>query len=70
LRGAAAAGVKTGIPMTDRELLYVKTVAEERSLSKAAQKLFLTQPALSKSIQKIESDLGTKLFRRTAGGSF
>ncbi len=54
--------------MTDRELLYVKTIVEEKSISKAAKKLFLTQPSLSKCIQKIESSLGTKLFNRTSTG--
>jgi len=54
--------------MTDRELLYVKVVADEQSISKAAEKLFLSQPSLSKSIQKIESSLGTKLFQRTNTG--
>ena len=54
--------------MTERELLYVKTVADERSLSKAAQKLFLTQPSMSVCIQKIESNLGIKLFKRTSNG--
>lgn len=54
--------------MTERELLYVKTVADEQSISKAAQKLFVTQPSLSKCIQKIESKLGTKLFTRTNTG--
>ena len=51
--------------MTERELLYVKTIADEQSISKAAEKLFLSQPSLSKSLQKIESSLGTKLFKRT-----
>jgi len=54
--------------MTDRELLYIRTVADEHNLSKAAEKLYLTQPSLSKCLQKIESDLGTKLFQRTSGG--
>lgn len=54
--------------MTERELLYVKTVANEKSLSKAAQKLFLSQPSLSVCIQKIESRLGIKLFNRTTNG--
>lgn len=54
--------------MTERELLYVKTIAEEQSISKAAQKLFLTQPSLSKCIQRIEASLGTKLFKRTSAG--
>ena len=30
--------------MTSRELLYVKTIADEKSITKAAQKLYLTQP--------------------------
>jgi DNA-binding transcriptional LysR family regulator len=54
--------------VTERELLYVKTIVEERSISKAAKKLFLTQPSLSNCIQKIEVQLGTKLFKRTNTG--
>ena len=54
--------------MTDKELLYIRTVAEERSVSKAAQKLFITQPSLSQCIQRIESALGTRLFTRTSSG--
>lgn len=54
--------------MTERELLYVKTIADEQSISKAAEKLFLSQPSLSKCIQKIEDSLGTKLFKRTNTG--
>ena len=54
--------------MTDKELLYIRTVAKERSVSKAAQKLFITQPSLSQCIQRIESALGTRLFTRTSSG--
>ncbi|AEE92401.1 Transcriptional regulator, LysR family [Tepidanaerobacter acetatoxydans Re1] len=54
--------------MTERELLYIKTIVEEKSISKAAQKLFLTQPSLSKCVQKIETSLGTTLFKRTNTG--
>ena len=54
--------------MTDRELLYVKTVTEVKSISRAAKKLFITQPSLSQSIQRIEQSLGTKLFNRTPEG--
>ncbi|MGN0373497.1 MAG: LysR family transcriptional regulator [Enterocloster sp.] len=54
--------------MTSRELLYVKTVADERSISRAAKKLFIAQPSLSQSLQRIEDTLGTALFNRTAGG--
>lgn len=54
--------------MTHRELLYIKTIAEEKSISKAAAKLFLSQPSLSQCIGRIESELGTKLFKRSATG--
>ena len=54
--------------MTSRELLYVKTIADEKSITKAAQKLYLTQPSLSHCVMNIERQLGTRLFRRTSGG--
>ena len=54
--------------MTSRELLYVKTIADEKSITRAAQKLYLTQPSLSHCITNIEKQLGTRLFRRTSGG--
>lgn len=54
--------------MTTKELLYVKTVAEEKSISKAARKLFMAQPSLSQSVQRIEEGLGTPLFNRTSNG--
>lgn len=43
---------------------YVITVAESGSISAAARKLFLSQPALTKQISKLESQLGVKLFDR------
>ena len=54
--------------MTTKELLYVKTIAEEKSISQAAKKLFLAQPSLSQSLQRIEDGLGARLFNRTAAG--
>ena len=54
--------------MTSRELLYVKTIADERSISQAAKKLFIAQPSLSQSLQRIEGHLGTQLFNRSSGG--
>lgn len=54
--------------MTQKELVYVLAVAKEKSISKAAQKLFITQPSLSNAIKKIEEALGTKLFIRTNRG--
>ena len=54
--------------MTSKELLYIKTIAEEKSISKAARKLFIAQPSLSQSVQRIEEGLGTPLFTRTNSG--
>ena len=48
-----------------RHLRYVQKIAEERSFSKAAVKLFLAQPALSQYILNLERELGTKLFDRS-----
>jgi len=42
--------------------------AEHKSLSKASEKLNLTQPALSKQIRNLEQWLGVELFRRSALG--
>lgn len=41
---------------------YIDMIAAERNLSKAAQKLFITQSALSQQLGKMEAELGTKLF--------
>ena len=50
--------------MNFNTLRYVVTVAKESSFTKAAQKLFISQPTLSYSIQALENDLGTPLFDR------
>src|SRR5580704_175798 len=42
------------------------TVAAERSFSRAAEKLLRTQPAISLSIQRLESELGEQLIDRSA----
>lgn len=44
---------------------YILKVYEEGNISKAAEKLFLTQPALSIAIQRIETSIGMPLFDRT-----
>ena len=46
-------------------LRYVVEIAQQRSFSKAARKLYLSQPSLSQSIQALEKELGTPLFDRT-----
>lgn len=46
------------------QLKYFLAVAETSSFTKASEHLFISQPSLSVSIQKLEADLGTKLFER------
>lgn len=50
--------------MEIRELNYFIAVAECGSISKAARKLFITQPNLSRQLQKLEEELGQKLLIR------
>lgn len=52
--------------MTPQQIEYVLAVAEERSFSKAAKKLFVTQPSLSKFIINLETSLGVTLFDRSS----
>jgi LysR family hydrogen peroxide-inducible transcriptional activator len=50
--------------MTFNELRYIVAVAQEKSFGRAAQRCFISQPALSVAIQKLEDELGTRLFER------
>jgi LysR family hydrogen peroxide-inducible transcriptional activator len=50
--------------MTLNELRYIVAVAQERSFGRAAAKCFVSQPALSVAIQKLEEELGAPLFER------
>jgi LysR family hydrogen peroxide-inducible transcriptional activator len=50
--------------MTLNELRYVVAIAQEKSFGRAAQRCFVSQPALSVAIQKLEEELGTQLFER------
>ena len=40
--------------MTLQQLLYVLTVSDEKSMNKAAEKLFVSQPTLTSAIQSLE----------------
>lgn len=43
-------------------------VARHKNISKAAEELYISQPAISKSIRKLEDALNTRLFKRTSRG--
>lgn len=47
-----------------RDIQYVLTIADEGGFSKAAERLYVSQPALSQSVQRLEEELGVKLFDR------
>ena len=49
---------------------YAVVVAETNSINKAAEKLFVGQPNLSRAIKELESNLGITLFERKAKGMF
>ena len=51
-----------------KHLDYFYEVARCGSITKAAQNLYMTQPALSKAIHQLEDDLNCKLLNRTIKG--
>ena len=50
--------------ITEKKLLYFVEVCKTQNISTAAKNLFIAQPALSKTIQDLETDLGYPLFER------
>lgn len=51
--------------MTLSELRFVVAVAKERNFRRASEKCFVSQPALSLAIKKLEEDLGVLIFERS-----
>jgi DNA-binding transcriptional LysR family regulator len=56
------------MPLNLRHLRYFVAVAEEGQMTAAAQKLHLAQPAVSRAIAQLESQLGVELLRRNDRG--
>ena len=54
--------------MTLKQLLFFRTAAEEKSILRAAQRLNMAQPPVSRQIELLEEELGTKLLYRTNRG--
>lgn len=51
-----------------RRLRYFMTVAEEANIGRAASRLNISQPPLTRQIQQLEEEMGTLLFQRTRKG--
>ncbi len=56
--------------MTLQQLRYIMQIVQSGSISMAAQKLFITQPSLSKSVADLEKEMGITIFNRNNRGVY
>lgn len=54
--------------MTLTQLNYIIVIAETRSINKAAEQLYVSQPSLTNAVQDLEKELGITLFHRSGRG--
>jgi DNA-binding transcriptional LysR family regulator len=63
--GSQTQEVATSVDVTLRQLRYFVVLGEELNYRRAAEKLFITQPALSTAIKQLEHQFGVPLFTRS-----
>lgn len=51
--------------MDTKQIEYIVKIAEENNITRAAEKLYITQSALNQQLLKLEKELGTPLFHRS-----
>lgn len=54
--------------MDDKDWLILKQIAKDKNITKAAENLFMSQPAVTYRIKSMENDFGAKIFLRTPNG--
>lgn len=57
--------LRKGLAMDLKQIEYIIKIADEKSITRAAEKLFLTQSALNQQLLRLEKELGVQLFKRT-----
>ncbi|HEX6680129.1 MAG TPA: LysR family transcriptional regulator [Gaiellaceae bacterium] len=51
-----------------RQLRYLIAIVDEGGIRKASRQLYMTQPAISRTLRQLESELGVELIRRSTVG--
>lgn len=54
--------------MTLQQIHYALTISELGSMNRASERLFVSQPTLTKALKELEAELGITIFRRTSRG--
>jgi len=54
--------------MTLQQMLYAITIAQTKSMNKASEKLYVSQPTLTSAVRSLEKELGSTIFIRTNRG--
>ena len=54
--------------MTLQQMKYVLAIADEGSMNKAAERLFVSQPSLTSAVRELEKEAGIQIFVRGSRG--
>ncbi len=54
--------------MTLQQIYYALTIAETKSMNKAAERLYVSQPSLTSAVRELEKSIGITIFNRTGKG--